>query len=142
MNEPLVSGIESFSGLSSGFDLFEPLTGHSYQFGMASSLNQLRYGEDDSISEHSLLIKKTQESQSQSLKGGEGSSGSDFSGIRQMEDLQPSNKYGEGQAQQEPGLKLPQGGRKTLISGTFEGKNRKSLNRRLKRKVNIGLNLT
>ena len=105
-------------------------------------MDQLRYSEDDSMSEPSLLVKRTQESQSQPAKVAEAAKGGDLPKIREMEDLQPSNKYGECLINQEPGLKLPQGGRKTLISGKFEGKTRKSLNRRLKRKVNIGLNLT
>ena len=105
-------------------------------------MDQLRYSEDDSMSEPSLLVKRTQESQSQPAKVAEAAKGGDLPKIREMEDLQPSNKYGECLIKQEPGLKLPQGGRKTLISGKFEGKTRKSLNRRLKRKVNIGLNLT
>ncbi len=94
------------------------------------------------MSEPSLIMRKAQESQSQPAKVAQAAKGGDLPKIRETEDLQPSNKYGECLINQEQGLKLPQGGRKTSISGKFEGKTRKSLNRRLKRKVNIGLNLT
>ena len=105
-------------------------------------MDQLRNSEDDSMSEPSFIRKIKQDSQSHPAKVAEAAKEGDLPKIRENEDLQPSNKHGECLIKQEPGLKLPQGGRKTLISGKFEGKTRKSLNRRLKRKVNIGLNLT